>query len=388
MLVERCSAEAVSKRAQDDEERDRLEREGRILPLVSHPGVVQVLAVEDGRLRLRAVSRELAQTSGFRPEEVLGLGATLATTLADLHHLGFAHGAIEVSHVLLEEDGYPVLCSFGRAVRLDAAGDPEAARCRDVRQLADLLLELLPPGASPRVVRTLRAARESGRRTPNARRLARALIEHAPDARLPDRGRAQELPPTRGDADEPVVATQPMTARRVRRGRRLAVAAVLGSAAAMAVVAVARSTVTTAASEPPHPLVTHKPAAWARPAHPAARGPVPCPPVDAGCRPVSDPDGVLTTAAGQFRIGTSGDIAVLGRWSCTPTATPAVLRPATGQVWTYDRWASARSDVAPRSVGQVAGAVALRVAAGPDGCDTLVVTRRSGPPVDLIRRGT
>ena len=65
---------------------------------------------------LRTVSGGDLTDAGRQPMPVIaGLGAAVATTIADLHALGFCHGGIEASHVLLDEAGRPVLCSLGRS---------------------------------------------------------------------------------------------------------------------------------------------------------------------------------------------------------------------------------------------------------------------------------
>ena len=48
-------------------------------------------------------------------DQVAALGASLAQTLADLHQLGVSHGNLLAEHVVLTDDGTPVLCSFADA---------------------------------------------------------------------------------------------------------------------------------------------------------------------------------------------------------------------------------------------------------------------------------
>jgi hypothetical protein len=101
-----------------------------------------------------------------------------------------------------------------------------------------------------------------------------------------------------------------------------------------------------------------------------------CPTVDDGCGPVPRPGGVLTTATGRYQFGAGADIVVLGRWTCTSGAFPALLRPATGQVWVFDAWARAGDAVTSRLVATVAGGRSLRVVPSNNGCDRLEVLRR------------
>jgi hypothetical protein len=124
--------------------------------------------------------------------------------------------------------------------------------------------------------------------------------------------------------------------------------------------------------------------------------PPPCPVVATGLQAdvngdgcdeaVSFADGVLTAGAVRMRVGVPGDDVALGRWSCGPV-TLALLRPATGELFRFDGWASAGHSVPATVIGRVEGAVGVHASAREGGrCDDLVVTRTSGPPVLLPER--
>ena len=74
----------------------------------------------------------------------------------------------------------------------------------------------------------------------------------------------------------------------------------------------------------------------------------------------------------------------MGRWECGPTAFPAVLRPGTGDVWTFDSWATSDNPVVGRLVGRVTVGVEL---AGPypgrQAATPLEIDRRNLPPVTI-----
>ncbi len=166
-----------------------------MLRQVAHPGIVQLLSTEGAdpvdTLVLRTVGGGDLTTLGPEPMPVIaGLGAAVATTMADLHALGYCHGGIEASHVLLDEAGRPVLCSLGRATA--TAPDADRQHHDDLRALAVMLLQLIPPGGSGRVSRMLRGLATPGRRRPrrDASWLARHLMSMVPDARLPGPDRA------------------------------------------------------------------------------------------------------------------------------------------------------------------------------------------------------
>jgi serine/threonine protein kinase len=158
----------VTKRATTEAQRASLSREAAILKVVAHPGVVQLVGVEGEppeHVVLRLVAGgDLSTWPHQTIEVVAGVGAALATVLADLHDIGVSHGAIEASHVLLDGEGRPVLCSFGRARRGLPSGPADVLRQGDVRALASLILDCCPESAPKRTVRALRLAAGSGGR--------------------------------------------------------------------------------------------------------------------------------------------------------------------------------------------------------------------------------
>src|ERR1700730_17363552 len=102
---------------------DALGREAQILAHARHPGVAELIdvrvdattteietAVPDG-LPLRRVALSI--------EELAGVMATVSTTVADLHDIGVAHGAITIDGVVIGDDGRAVLTDFTRSAWLD-----------------------------------------------------------------------------------------------------------------------------------------------------------------------------------------------------------------------------------------------------------------------------
>lgn len=386
---------------------DRLRSTACFLDSLRHPGVVELVDVEERAddvwvVRTRYVGPSVDHLvrlgRAFSLEEVAGMGAALATTIADLHALGWAHRALRPEHVLLDEDGRPVLCGLG-----SVGGPADAGMCAaDVAELSSLLLALVPEGRRSRDGRAVAAAINGrSRRKGGAAHLAARLAAPGLGARLPAVGPdisgeaqapgvavsgagapgsvpgAPSPPPVRFSAwprpvappVAPPVEPVPVNAdnggvygdeggagpRRWRSGQRMAVLVVGGLAVTGALWAAAPSGVA---------------------------GPT-CPAADRGCRPVTLSAGVLDTPAGRFAVGADGDVVVLGRWDCGPLSLPALLRPSSGQVWVFDRWPTAAADVAARPVAHVAGASALRVAPAPGGCDSLVVARGAAAPVTV-----
>jgi hypothetical protein len=85
---------------------------------------------------------------------------------------------------------------------------------------------------------------------------------------------------------------------------------------------------------------------------------------------------------GRFQVNEPADPVAVGRWTCR-ILLPALLRPATGEVWVWDGWPRGRRPVTGQLASQVAGATSLRAVTARPGCDTLLITRRTGPPVAI-----
>jgi hypothetical protein len=79
----------------------------------------------------------------------------------------------------------------------------------------------------------------------------------------------------------------------------------------------------------------------------------------------------------RYEVGRPGDLVVIGDWDCDGAATPAVLRPASGEVFVFAAWAGAE-EVTVHPIDRVEGAVELLVEGDGAGCAELVVRRADG----------
>ena len=355
----------------------RVEAETAALAAAGHPGVVELVHASGDVLRTRLVEGTvLAQAGPLAPEEVAGLAAALATTLADLHDKGVVHGGVEAAHVIVAADGRPVLCSLGRGgeppddvaalgrlvtslLATAPAADPVRTRLQRGRHRLGTMLA--PPAAPALAALAAAATDDDADRRPTARALATAIRERVPTARLP---RARAIAPARpagGRVPSPLL--------------RWPAAVVAGSAAVALALGLAWWAI--AASDPPHPSPppSRQPPAppWTTAGGPAATRVWPAEPVDVG-------DGVVTFRGARYAIGLTPDAAVAGDWDCTGRPTLALLHD--GRVLAFDAWAEEGRDVAARVVGQVPQATGLRaVDVDGDGCHDLEVVTAAGPPV-------
>ena len=424
----------------DDVARLRLEAER--LERAAHPGLVAVVgpAADEGvdgaradrgaehgaddsvearagvELRTRFAGDPVSHWSGS-VGAVAGLGAAVAATLADLHDIGVVHGRLDATHILVGDDGRPRLCGLSHP-GVSAPHDDVAALGR---VLGEVLARATPgPRSWPRRGRSSAAHRRAlehvlaracdpvPSRRPNARLLARSILSAVPGAELPATGQpfpAPEpayVPPDEelldlvfsheltdderwaqafgDDPPEPAGAAgrEPPPAQD-GGGSRARVAAGSG---AVAVAAIAAGAVfaggwgSRGSAAPPDAVRAGAPAGQAG-----------CPVVAA---PVADVDGdgcpealvvdggAVSAGRARWTLGEPGDVIAVGDWDCDGRAAPALLRPATGDVFVFPGWAAEGEPVTVEARDRLPGAVAVRGEPAGDGCDDLVVDLGSG----------
>ncbi len=183
------------KRATQHDRRERLRHEAAMLERARHPGVVELVDIDDGD---EATTLSTAWLGGgslaaaeMAPKKLAGVGAMLAMTIADLHDRAIVHRRITSDHVLLDGLGRVVLVGFG-----DASASPgECETADDVAAIGAALDAKLPTDlaaiakvrtspAERQVIERLRAVLARARdpepsRRPSARALSGLLIEIA-----------------------------------------------------------------------------------------------------------------------------------------------------------------------------------------------------------------
>ena len=98
---------------------------------------------------------------------------------------------------------------------------------------------------------------------------------------------------------------------------------------------------------------------------------------DAGGGPGPDATGPqLVHDARRYVVGRPGDLVATGDWNCDGTATPAVLRPETGEVAVFDRWPPPGASIDPSFRTVVDHPVDL--VPGPGDCPDLRVSTATG----------
>lgn len=350
------------------------------LAAAAHPGVVEVVrSLGDGdlwELHLAFAGQPVDRMGSPTVEQVAGVAASVATTLADLHAAGVVHGRVEASHVLVGPHGRPVLCGFAPVD--DPAVGPEA----DVAGVGALIVALLGVDAELEPIPDRRwrrrsqwkgwarrslllvadqACAEPPSRRPTAARLAAAIADAVPGASL----REEASDPF--DSDRPRVDEPPVPTRRLPGLVAATLLVVLLGLGALRVApAVLASPSVTTISQPTTTSST------------APQGSV-CPsktPIP-GCRGEISVEGtVVTVGEVRYEVGQHGDQVAVGDWDGDGLRTAAVLRPATGAVFVFSSWTE-DADLTVQAVDVVTGGIELVVDDG-GAFDRLFVLRADG----------
>lgn len=398
------------KQALDRQARPALVHEAAVLALARHPGVVESRGIRevDGTLQLMTTwvgSRSLADHPSRPAEQIAGIVAAVAETVADLHDLGVIHGQLaDPSHVLFDQSGRPVLCGFGRAEIMATSPTRGAGRADDVRDLGVLLTGLveLDPGAQLVPIRRLGRSR---RHEDDVARALLTLADHAssedptcrPTARALARALQQLAPGHHQPASPPLPAPTPPTAtagvdplERLRAGaptpasgrdRARILRAATAVAAMSGVAALALGVFSEGSASPPSATV------------PDVDTPAPDPDTTTSSHPAS-PDRqrsaegaasgppVVTVGGRRFEVGSPGDEVLVGDWACDGQLRAALVRPGTGEVFIFDGWAEAGADLEARPLANLEPGAHLRAVA--DGsCERLVGVLTDGQTIPL-----
>jgi hypothetical protein len=436
---------AVTKRAANGPGADRLRREADILRGAAHPGVVELFGIVDleggvvlhtafvggGTLAEQIVPPDRTTSSGATkaPDAVRGaqVAAALAATLADLHDRGIVHQRVTADHVLVTDVDQVRLCGFaGAAMSREADScDPEAAAA-DVVAVACVVEDIAgaATGAGGEALRAVadRVLRADPSARPTMRTLAQAL------AALAD-GEAGSTPPVA--QGRKLLPARPSAATRRRRptNRQTAVAlltvvAVLVTSAVVATTvagpgpsspsvapspmpvapAVAQRSTTTVAVTPSVSTPPTGVRVWPRdpgptpdlegedcpsPATPATVDTAGTADIDGdGCAEVvAVADGVVSVLGRRWQVASPDDLVVVGDWNCDGVSTPAVVRPDTGDVWTFPHWAEEDEEVSASAkettTPGVIAAVAIAASGDEPGCHNLELTHATGKTTRL-----
>ena len=388
------------------------------------PGVVRFVELRDGPDGPELVTEWVGQRSLAdlgRPlllDRAVGLCLAIGATIERLHRMGAVHGALESTHVLLDERSRPVLCS-------PAALSTPVHEDADRLALARLLLDLLGgpessvegssvegssvegssvDGSWTRPI--VDARRVLDRRLHRVRRRCRAELEPTDsDAHSSDRLRrflddlrrtvpGASLEPDASRVEprvEPRLAGS--TARRVIRVIPVAVlVAVLGAVGfvwaggapdrtngtdPITAVSGDGSATTGTRSSPGSATTTQAPDTTTEVVEPTPSTGSPAP--------------VVTVAGRTWSVGRSGDIAVALTGGCSPDPLVALLRPESAELFVFVVPTTIDGPVAPSSRRSVPGTTDLILGSAgddPTACPELLLRSVSGELLPAFLGGT
>jgi len=285
-------------------------------------------------------------------EEVAELLDPVIDAVAHVHRAGWIHGDISPANLGLRADGSPVLLDFGASRPADGSvvteGTPDflgplrqATTALDVRSLAAVALELLAPesrwdAVAAAVRHDLEAivnAADAGE-TLTVRELRAALRTESPAGRLGG-GRSGGTMPF-GPQPGPSSTTPTLEPERPSRRALLVLPLALILAFALSTDLFGTARVDAASPEPAPQVRTIASAETT---------------LDAAGVRWSIEDGTLLHHADRrdqrWLVGRAGDVAAVGRWTCTADATLGIYRPSTGQWFVFTTWADDAASAPP-----------------------------------------
>ena len=324
------------KHGHDPDRRARLRHEADLLGRLDHPGVVRLVDFQEGppaALRTAFVGPDSWRTTSASPAEF----AALTATIADLHDSGVVHGDLTPDHVLLDRDHRPILCGFADA------GPATDERVRADREALAAMLR-----------------HEAGRHGNGVGHRLRDAADVLDEPDLPTRAAIRLL-----DQQAP-----PDDHTRSGPSRRHAMVVVCVVAAALVAFLLADGD-----GDGPTPALAPTPTAEPPGTAPGPVSPTPAPAdlIPAG---PGDPATVVEHAGRRYGIGAAGDLVHIADWDCTGEATPAVLRPTTGELAVFSSWPEPDASLLPTMTMVVEGAIGFTIDDRP--CPDLRVRTQNG----------
>ena len=413
------------------ERASEIDREARLLQRVNHPSVVRFVDLVETPDGGRALHTEFVSSDTWatrpltNPAERAAKMAALAAAVADLHDVGLAHLRLAPGHVLHGEDDRPVLCGLARAgeatpdnrhadlaALADMCHDDDVARgplapklssladaarggrlsARDLARRLDQLLAKRAPRPEPRPgVETGRfdRIRRAPRRAVHAG--AALLVVAAGVAALigwtssrpgpTEAGVAPAAPAARRDQAVPAPGTSSLAAPVASRDQAVPAPGASSLAAPVAsrdqAVPAPGPSGLAAGADSSQPVDSAPSMDPASPALGHARdGGLPRPDAPAPVE-VASAGAVLEHGGRKYAIGAEGDLVATGDWDCDGDATPAIVRPATGDVVLFDGWPGPGETLSMPVRWNVETPVGVEVVHH-DSCDLLRVLTASG----------
>lgn len=385
-------------------ERAALRREAEVLRAAGSTDLVRLVELIDGPDSTELITRDTGGPSlaaalvdpATSATEALTLLAGTCDAVSRLHHRGWGHGGLRPDHVLLSARGRIRLCSLGAAAPIDV--DPGAAKADRVAVLRMVDDWCRRPVGSDRIPSLSTRARAwvLERRThrladdPDPQVLARILRRTARAGSVTDSAPARRTAAAIAAVSLLALAAASWLALRPSSTPDAVATATTTTLGAPTATLAATTTTTTTTLAPSDAAVD--------PASNPATSPASLPAPDQRCATVDathpDVDGdscgdevsteanTIVVGARRYRLGADGDVVAVGDWDCDGVATPALLRPSTGKVFAFDRWASESDPSTAEQIGTIDGATEFEPSDGRCGAPRVVASDGTAHSVD------
>ena len=344
---------------------DRLRREAEVLRRIDSPPLVELAELVEGAdhtelVTFRFGSLTLAESGLLDPWECGRALVEFCDAVEQMHSSGWAHGSLEMSHVVVDPGEGVRLCSLAGACETDST-EGRTALATDRDALAGIVAEVLqrPPGFDSSSARRKwrRAARRALPRLVSARglRTPEQVRDILSEVRLPGADGA----PRSVDADGTTSGSSAAGSR----------AGILVLAGVLALVSAAVAWFIGVGSDD----VEVEPL---------------CADVDGDgrCDDVDITGQVVEVNGAVFTVGEKGDVVRLGDWNCDGRATGALLRPESGALFAFDGWSPAEgATIEGEYVGRYGGAVSI---VEQTECGPIFVEHPDGTQVDTSAAAT
>lgn len=395
------------KRAAPGEASIRLAHEAEMLTQAAGKGVMELVEFTDGAdgavLTTYFVGGGTALDLRSRREVstrvVVTIAASLAETLADVHDRGLVHGSVCAEHVLAPEES-PTLCGWAGAVIASRNGleDPTSDSPNphdDAVGLASLVVDLLDESTDTlagglRAV-VARVGTRDADAAPSMRAIAVALRALVPvESSMGDneevvsqipRGRALYARGGRctarvGEHTNRLERRGKLSERMPAGSRHLSFAGIGAVVIGSVLGAIAFWGGSDLPASSLGPSQDNKNAC----AISASTEPVVDIDSDGCFEPVVVIGRVVSAGKVSWELGNEGDLVVVGDWDGDEMATPGIVRPSTGEVWIFERWAKPDEEVFAQKVeaAPVLSAKSAKVIKNKAGLDVIEITNLDG----------
>ncbi len=401
------------KKTTNSDSSSRLAREASILAEIAGSGVVELANFVEGPGECSlstyyvggGTAADLVSQNKIGSEIVASMVASLALTLADVHDRGYVHGALTSHHFLAPMSDTPLICGWSGAKEIERdaqghIGDEGPDPHEDVVALARIALELLG-GSNDVGAEKLKAifARVGQTGSDNSAGLSMRSVANALEKLVSDD--PDDYPSSFSDVPSsrmiyPRQDSHQLSGRFrwddrggfdrfASLGPRLRTAGV----GVLALGIVAGGFLFLSSSDSNASSSDESSSGEQKPSH-----------VDANeirAQQISDErvddvdsykvDGrTVTGKNATWEIGAEGDLVLIGDWDGDGFGTPAIVRPKTGEVWVFTKWAESGEQIQaqPVSAEPVVQVRSAKVIETSNGLDAIEIQDEAGV-TDLVK---